>query len=91
MKRCQAVVSAAGLVLVAGALCAGGCSTGDQRLDEVRADPTPNISTLYQRSADVDNAVTVTFNENDRMFWQDLGRMFYWDRPSHLTREPVPR
>jgi hypothetical protein len=88
MKRCQAVFSIAGLALVLGA---GGCSTGDQRLDEVRANPTPDMPTLYQRSANVDNAVTVTFNENDRMFWQDMGRMFYWDRPSHLTREPVPR
>lgn len=90
MKRCHAILpTAAALALVAGAL--SGCSTGDQRLDEVRANPTPNLDTLYQRPTDIDNAITVTFDENGRMFWQDLGRAFYWDRPSHLTREPVPR
>lgn len=29
-------------------------------------------------------------HEMDRMFWQDVGRAFYTDRPSRLTPEPVP-
>ncbi len=69
----------------------GGCSTGDQRLDDVRADPTPDLDTLYQRPVDVDNALTVMADENGRMFWQDLGRALLLDRPSRLTREPIPR
>ena len=73
----------------AGALLLGGCS--DSRYEAVKADPTPNLQTLYQRPTDVDNSVALTFNENGRMFWEDLGRAFYWDRPSRLTREPIPR
>jgi hypothetical protein len=80
------------LLACAGALVLGGCSmTGDERLDAVRNDATPNLDTLYQRPADVDNALTVMADENGRMFWQDLGRVLYVDRPSRLTREPVPR
>lgn len=71
----------------AAALLLGGCST----YDEVKLDPSPNLDTLYQRPVDIDNAIVVTFDENGRMFLQDLGRAFYWDRPSRLTREPVPR
>lgn len=68
-----------------------GCSSGDARLDAVRADPSPNIDTLYQRPADVQNSMTVTFDENGRMFWQDMGRVFMTDHPSRLTRETIPR
>lgn len=84
-----------GLIVILAACAAtsllGGCGTGDQRLDDVRADPTPNLDTLYQRPADIDNALTVMADENGRMFWQDLGRAWHVDRPSRLTREPIPR
>ena len=73
------------------AIIAGGCSSEGDRYQAVKDDPTPNIDTLHQRPADVDNSIVVTFDENGRMFTQDLGRAFYWDRPSRLTREPVPR
>ena len=86
-RRALAVVFSAACV-VAGTV--GGCSSGNSRYDEVKSDPSPNIDTLYQRPVDVDNAVIVTFDEDGRMFWQDLGRAFYWDRPSRLTREPIP-
>ncbi len=81
-----------GIVALTGVgLLSGCCCTGDDRLDEVRADPSPNIDTLYQRPEDVDNAMTVTLDENGRMFWQDLGRVWLLDRPSRLTREPHMR
>lgn len=70
-----------------GLLGAAGCSS---QYDEVKSDPTPNLDTLYQRPEDVDNAMVVTFDENDRMFWQDMGRFWLTDRPSRLTREPIP-
>jgi hypothetical protein len=69
----------------------GCCCTGNAQLDEVRADATPNLDTLYQRPADVDNALTVTADENGRMFWEDMGRVWLLNRPSRLTREPMPR
>ncbi len=75
---------------LAGGLAAlAGCST-PSRYDEVKADATPNLDTLHQRPEDVDNAMVVTLDENGRMFWQDLGRFFLFDRPSRLTREPIP-
>ena len=71
------------------ALALGACETS--RYQAVKDDPTPNLDTLYQRPVDVDNAMVVMWDENWRMFWQDLGRGFYVDRPCRLTREPVPQ
>ena len=76
-----------GCCVSAAALFLGACSTHDQ----VTLDPSPDLETLHQNSARIGNALTITNDENGRMFWQDLGRAAYWDRPSHLTREPVPR
>ncbi len=75
------------VALASGLAGACGCSS---QYDEVKSDPTPNLDTLYQRPEDVDNAMTVTFDENARMFWQDMGRLWLTDRPSRLTREPIP-
>jgi hypothetical protein len=84
--RTKSVICLAAVAAFAGV---SGCSTS--RYEEIKADASPNMDTLYQRPEDVDNAIALTFDENSRMFWQDLGRAFYWDRPSRLTREPVPR
>jgi hypothetical protein len=75
-------------VLASGLAGVAGCASS--QYDQVKADPTPNLDTLYQRPEDVDNAMVVTFDENERMFWQDLGRFWLTDRPSRLTREPIP-
>jgi hypothetical protein len=84
-----ALMCVAALALAAGL---GACSSEEtSRYDAVKADLTPNMDTLYQRPADIDNSVALTFDENGRMFIQDLGRAFYWDRPSRLTREPIPQ
>lgn len=80
---------AALLMTLAGIALLSGCT--ESRYQQVKDDATPNLDTLYQRPEDVDNAMVVTFDENGRMFWQDLGRAFYVDRPSRLTREPIPQ
>ena len=74
---------------------AGGCGAGGRTMSHreasrIRANPTPELITLYQRPVDVRNQLAVMQNENHRMFVQDLGRAFYTDRPSRLTREPIP-
>lgn len=92
--RSSRILGIAALVVgvPAALLALSGCeSDGRDRHAEVTADPTPELETLYQRPVDSQNAQTVTNNENLRMFWQDLGRALYTDRPSRLTREPVPR
>lgn len=77
--------------LLAGAAFSSGCSSSkDSRVKALRSDPTPEMKTLYQRKDDVNNALAIYFNEMDRMFWQDMGRAFYTDRPSRLTPEPTP-
>ncbi|MBX3353337.1 MAG: hypothetical protein KF684_10445 [Phycisphaeraceae bacterium] len=55
-----------------------------------RADPTPELQTLSQRPADVNNRINIVEDTNWRMFNQDLGRAFFYDRPSRLTPGPVP-
>ncbi len=78
-------------VLIASGLLAG-CYSGSVGRDAaLRSNPTPELMTLHQRPVDVDNAIAVMSDENWRMFSQDLGRVFYTDRPSRLTREQVPR
>lgn len=76
-----------------GALCLGGCASNklDEKADELRSNPSPELDTMYQRQSDIKNAQTVTADENFRMLNQDLGRFWLLDRPSRLTPEPVPR
>ncbi len=78
--------------LIVGAAIGTGCSSSkDKRVAGLRNNPTPGMSTLYQRKDDVNNSLAIYFNEMDRMFWEDMGRAFYTDRPSRLTPEPIPR
>jgi hypothetical protein len=86
----RTIAAACGLV---SALALTGCSSSGPsgRDAAVRANPTPELQTLQQRPIEVDNAMTLTFDENLRMAWQDLGRMWLTDRPSRLTRERIPR
>jgi hypothetical protein len=77
-----------GTLLLSGGLFVGCSSTGNAQLDEVRDDPSPTVDTLYQRSVDIDNKIAYTFDENGRMFWEDMGRLWLTDRPSRLAREP---
>jgi len=41
-------------------------------------------------TADIANTLAFTRDTNLRMLIQDLGRVFYTDRPSMLTPEPMP-
>ncbi|MDX2147356.1 MAG: hypothetical protein SFZ23_07515 [Planctomycetota bacterium] len=69
----------------------GGCTyntPSEEYARDIRMDPSPEVDTLYQREVDIDNALTLTFDENLRALNQDLGRFFLLDRPSRLTLEP---
>lgn len=80
--------SAAAVALFAG--CSASNRSDYAEAAKIRANLTPELDTLYQRPDDIENAMTIMADENGRMFWQDLGRAMYTDRPSRLTREPVP-
>lgn len=78
-----------GIVALSGVgLLSGCCFTGNERLDAVRCDPSPNIDTMSERPEDINNAMTVSMDENGRMFWEDMGRLWMVDRPSRLSRGP---
>ena len=80
-----------GMVSLGGVIALGGCSSTSSDAMSVRLEPSPELTTLYERPSDVYNNLAIMVDENERMFWEDLGRAFYWDRPSRLTPEPMPR
>lgn len=83
--------SALVLTALVGAVLAGCASGAHHNHHRIQSNLTPELDTLYQRRVDMDNRMVLTFDENLRMFNQDMGRFWYTDRPSRLTREPVPR
>ncbi|MBI1189388.1 MAG: hypothetical protein GC200_01725 [Tepidisphaera sp.] len=85
-RRLKCVLGVA--VCVAGAL--GGCSATDNSPEGIRYNLTPELQTMWQRPVDVGNQVSVTYDENIRMFWEDLHRGALVDRPTHLSKYPSP-
>ncbi len=85
------ILAAASLVAVNGLAACSSETTQQQKTQLIRNNLTPELDTMYQRPDDIDNAIAITFDENGRMFNEDLGRFWLLDRPSRLTREPSPR
>ena len=71
------------------AACSGN-SAGEKHARSLHGNLTPELLTLTERPIDVQNRMWLTHNTNSRMFWEDMGRVFYTNRPSRLTFEPVP-
>lgn len=85
--------SMSSLLLLAAAavgVCLGGCSTSDSKHTSVVHNLTPELLTLDQRPADAQNTTSLTWNSGNRMFWNDIQRATLTDRPSRLSRHPVP-
>lgn len=82
-----------GAVLATGmAFVGAGCETTDPNsLEAIRADLTPELETLYERQTDMDNNGALVWDENGRMFVEDLGRFWLLTKPSRLTPESIPR
>lgn len=80
-------LAAAGLVALAG------CATDREPLtrhEQVLANLTPELRTLYLRDIDTVNVMAHAENTNWRAFHGDLMRAFYVDRPSRLHPAPTP-
>ena len=88
MRTAFVLTAALAASLLAGC---GSSNSAASRDAAVRSNPSPDLDTLYQRPIDSDNRVTLTFDENWRMFNEDMGRFWLTDRPSRLTKERVPR
>ncbi len=83
----------AALLLASAAAVFGACAHEDYSYTaakEIQDNATPNLDTLSQRRIDIDNTIAVTFDTNGRLLNEDLGRMFFFDRPSRLTPAPMP-
>jgi len=78
-------------VLLLAAATLTGCQSNpeDVSFKTVKGNLTPELQTLDESNDDVDRNLAVNFNQDLRMFWSDLGRTFYTDRPSYLTPMPV--
>jgi len=85
-RRVSLVLGAAALAALAGMAGPAGCSKHQQ----IRTRPTPELWSLHARPTDANNQIAVTANENWRMFWEDMGRLWLLDRPTRLTPAPVP-
>lgn len=90
MRTRAAVLVLASLATLTLAGCAspGPSHAADRR--KVKANLTPELLTLNERHIEADNRLLVGFNTNMRMFWADLARATYTDRPSRLTPGPMP-
>jgi hypothetical protein len=79
-------------LLVAGLLLTAGCASdnaSDTSYAAISGNLTPELQTPSERPVDVDRAISYSNDLNGRLFWSDLGRVFYTDRESWLS--PWPR
>jgi len=84
--------SSATLALLAAAAGLVGCasdSSSDTSYGAIVGDLTPELQTTTERPVDVDRNMAVAKNQNWRMMWDDLGRIFYTDHPSRLSPYPI--
>lgn len=84
------VICVAAAVVATGVVLAG-CSAGGPEYDKIKNNITPELMTASQRPVDVESAVALNWNTDNRLFWNDMGRAFYTDRPSHLSPFAIPR
>ncbi len=61
----------------------------DVTFNSVKGNLTPELVTLSDSQNDVDRDIAVNFNQNLRMFWDDMGYVWMTDRPSSLSNYPV--
>jgi len=76
------------LIVAIGAIAGmNGCTSNpnDVSFNAIKSDLTPHIMGLSERDVDIQLNMAVVGNQNLRMFWGDLGRMWLFDRPSRLS------
>lgn len=72
----------------------GGCKStatapGGVSYASLAADLTPELRSMTERPIDIDRHIVFTNDHNNRMMWDDLGRVFYTDHPSRLSPLPI--
>lgn len=68
-----------------------GCSSDPMATDfkSIKGDLSPELQSIAERDVDIDRNIATTFEQNGRMFWNDLGRAWYVDRPSIMSPFPI--
>lgn len=73
----------------------GGCvndqsSSAAADRSKIKQNLTPELLTTNETHLQAENRLLLTFNTNMRLFWADMARVWYIDRPSRLTPDPMP-
>ncbi len=85
----------AGLILGAlGGAVLVGCSSSpsspyDVSFSAIRGNLSPELRGMTDRPVDDQRNLSVAYDQNERMLFDDLGRAFYTDHPSRLSPYPV--
>lgn len=58
--------------------------------EEVRSDMSPELDTVAENWEEAKNRMARTTDTTTRQAWEDLGRFWLLDRPSRMTRYPIP-
>jgi|GEM_PF-1183679 len=72
------------------AACLSGCQTASPRHGAIVHNLTPDLLSTTHRPVDVRNKTSLVWNTTNRQFWDDLSRAALVDRPSRLSKLPVP-
>lgn len=77
-------------LLVASVLVSGivvGCSSDPMATDfhSIKNDLSPELVNVAERDVDIERNLATTNDQNTRMFWNDIGRAWYVDRPSIMS------
>jgi hypothetical protein len=85
-----------GFLAVAAVGTLEGCSSSnynsynEELANDVRADLSPELDTMYERPTDIKNREALVVDENLRLLNEDLASLFLMDRPSILADHPMP-
>lgn len=78
-------------LLTSAVIGTAGCQSDPNNVsfDAIKGDLTPEMMTMSERNVDVERNMAMVGNVNLRSMWNDLGRMWMFDRPSILTPYPI--
>ena len=79
--------SVLGTILFGTVIALGGCKSGpeDVSFKAIKGNLTPELRGVTERNVDIQRNMAVTNNQNMRMMWGELGRMWLFDKPSRLS------
>ncbi len=61
----------------------------DVSFKAIKNNPSPELMGMNERPLDVQRNMAVNGDQTGRMFWSDLGRMWFADQPSPLSPYPT--